>query len=471
MKKSKIMIATIPLGLFLIGCGGGGGGGTTGDGNNVPVADAGQDQRIKPTSLVSLNGSGSSDADGDTLTYNWSFVSLPAGSSANLSDPASQTPTFTADLNGTYVLSLSVNDGTLSSGTDTVKITAATYDFGPLNQAHIDLSTECNVSAGTTINGGNIINQTWNAAGSPYIVLGDITIPGGSTLTIEAGTTVCMASTDAMAAGLDDSKVEITNNGGGILDVNGSVLAPVTFRSMEVTTAQTWRGLISNSLSESDTSINHALIANASVGVAGHAWVKGSVFMHNGTGVHLDRNSIVDASVFLKNTYGVDVLDDITITNLLAYQNTCGIRIYPAYNYMVAHIDNCTIDNNTYGIADVATGNHLTFYINNSILTNNNYGIYSNNTFSSAYINYSDLWNNSTPYSGISPSLSDTIAINPLYIDTTFDYSLSSGSPAIDAGENVSISTDLIGTVRPQNGDGINGLEYDMGAYEMPGTL
>ena len=66
--------------------------------NNVaPVADAGPDQGGKaPGSLVTLNGSGSSDANGDPLTYSWS-LSKPTGSAAILANPTSVSPTFTVD--------------------------------------------------------------------------------------------------------------------------------------------------------------------------------------------------------------------------------------------------------------------------------------------------------------------------------------------------------------------------------------
>ena len=53
--------------------------------NNVaPVADAGPDQGGKaPGSPITLNGSGSSDANGDPLTYSWSLTT-PPGSAAVL---------------------------------------------------------------------------------------------------------------------------------------------------------------------------------------------------------------------------------------------------------------------------------------------------------------------------------------------------------------------------------------------------
>ena len=94
--------------------------------NSAPVANAGLDQTT-PLVLetVNLDGSGSSDVDGDLLTYIWSFTTVPGGSAAALSDPTAVNPSFVADVSGIYVVQLVVNDGTVDSAPDTVSITTA----------------------------------------------------------------------------------------------------------------------------------------------------------------------------------------------------------------------------------------------------------------------------------------------------------------------------------------------------------
>ena len=92
--------------------------------NNPPVANAGIDQSVTNETTVTLNGSASSDLDGDTLSYSWQFASRPTGSSASLLNAQSSTPEFVGDTQGAYTLSLTVNDGTVTSIADQVTITA-----------------------------------------------------------------------------------------------------------------------------------------------------------------------------------------------------------------------------------------------------------------------------------------------------------------------------------------------------------
>ncbi len=90
--------------------------------NQPPIANAGLDQNVNEGSLVTLNGSGSSDPDGNPLTFFWTQTAGPA---ATLSNSTSATPTFTApQVSATTVLTfqLVVSDGFLSSS-DTVNIT------------------------------------------------------------------------------------------------------------------------------------------------------------------------------------------------------------------------------------------------------------------------------------------------------------------------------------------------------------
>jgi hypothetical protein len=124
-------------------------------GNSPPVANAGVDRSVTVTSRVTLNGSGSSDVDGDALTFTWSFSSRPAGSAATLSNPAAVMPTFTADVPGDFVLQLIVNDGSVNSVPDTVTI--KTTNGAPVANAGPD----------QTVAVGSVVNLNGSASSDP----------------------------------------------------------------------------------------------------------------------------------------------------------------------------------------------------------------------------------------------------------------------------------------------------------------
>ena len=91
-------------------------------GNTPPVADAGPDQNVPVFSLITLNGSGSHDVDGDALTFQWTLDSRPQGSTATLLNSTFAQPTFIPDIPGTYVITVVVSDGKTSSIPDIVVI-------------------------------------------------------------------------------------------------------------------------------------------------------------------------------------------------------------------------------------------------------------------------------------------------------------------------------------------------------------
>src|SRR5271157_5032922 len=83
--------------------------------NSQPVANAGPAQNLQVPQTVQLDGTGSTDVDGNALTYSWTIISKPTGSAAALSSSTYPQPTFYADIVGTYVAQLIVNDGTVNS--------------------------------------------------------------------------------------------------------------------------------------------------------------------------------------------------------------------------------------------------------------------------------------------------------------------------------------------------------------------
>jgi len=99
--------------------------------NQKPVAVAGEDQTVTPPATVLLDGSGSTDPDNDTLTYQWRIVAQPAQSQASLSNDRAVDPSFIADQAGEYWLELIVNDSKQNSTADVVLISVIQLNQGP----------------------------------------------------------------------------------------------------------------------------------------------------------------------------------------------------------------------------------------------------------------------------------------------------------------------------------------------------
>lgn len=230
----------------------------TESGNVAPVADAGPDQTVAQGDLVELDASGSSDVNGDNLTYLWSLVSTPAGSSAMLSDPTAVMPNFTADLDGDYVVQLQVNDGQLDSTADTLTVKSSSGNMAPVADAGSDqtvmMGDSVSLDAGNSSDAdGDTLSYQWSLISRPagsmailsdpnaempdfvadvdgeyvaQLVVNDGTqnsAPTTVTITTEPGNTAPMADAGADQVVMVGDDVAL--NAAGSSDVNGDALS------------------------------------------------------------------------------------------------------------------------------------------------------------------------------------------------------------------------------------------------------
>ena len=108
--------------------------------NSIPVANAGPDQNVLAGDVVQLDGSGSSDADGDPLAFHWALRTTPPGSLAEINDVNAVMPSFVADLAGQYEAELTVSDAGSTSDPDTVTIITAPTNTLPVADAGPDIA-------------------------------------------------------------------------------------------------------------------------------------------------------------------------------------------------------------------------------------------------------------------------------------------------------------------------------------------
>jgi hypothetical protein len=145
--------------------------------NAAPVANAGANQNVVVGKSVTLDGTGSTDANKDMLNYSWVLVSKPSGSGANLSSTTDAKPNFVADKVGTYVISLIASDGKLSSALSVVSVnaeienSAPVANAGPNQTAHISLFTNYALinldgTASTDAN-GDTLTYKWSLTALP----------------------------------------------------------------------------------------------------------------------------------------------------------------------------------------------------------------------------------------------------------------------------------------------------------------
>lgn len=104
--------------------------------NIKPIADAGVNQTVQGESVVVLDGSGSDDPDGRSLSYSWRQTT---GTTMTLTKANTATPGFLAPSDGQVLtFELTVTDADGSTDTNTVTVTVLTVNHPPVPNAGPD---------------------------------------------------------------------------------------------------------------------------------------------------------------------------------------------------------------------------------------------------------------------------------------------------------------------------------------------
>ena len=187
-----------------------------------PVADAGDDVSAAEASLVTLDGSGSVDPEGDPLQFTWNQVAGPTVV-LDVSDPARPRLVTPEVGPGTTVLSfeLTVSDGTHTSDPDLVNVTVTNVNHPPVASA--SASAAVSETSPVTLDGSlsfdpdsDPLTYYWVQTAGPVVSLtgadtvrpsftAPLVSPAGDTLTFE------LTVSDGNASATDDVSVFVEN--------------------------------------------------------------------------------------------------------------------------------------------------------------------------------------------------------------------------------------------------------------------
>jgi len=180
MKFMKRALLSLVIASSLSACGGGSGNEKSSEqaevkANSLPVADAGSDLEGLVGSEVTLDGSASSDADGDALSYTWKLINGPY---TDIALTNSSTLSFTPKEAGQFEFSLTVSDGKETGSTDNVFVNVTAINSTPeasiLAEQSLQLGQQAFLSAtGSSDQDGDELSYKWQF----------LSVPSGSQIT------------------------------------------------------------------------------------------------------------------------------------------------------------------------------------------------------------------------------------------------------------------------------------------------
>lgn len=161
----------------------------------VSTGASGADATATTGADVALDASGSSDAEGDALTYAWTLVSKPAGSAFALGTANTAKLSIKPDVLGNYVFNLRVTDSKSAFAEKSVTVTAdntppnpvmvvnATYTAQPVTQPALSVSVGAGIvldATGSTDADGDAVTTTWELIEKPAGSVAALVVTGQS---------------------------------------------------------------------------------------------------------------------------------------------------------------------------------------------------------------------------------------------------------------------------------------------------
>lgn len=185
--------------------------------NIPPVADAGDNQTVGSGDEVTLDASGSFDADGEIVFYEWTQIS---GTTVSLSDSESPITTFTApETSGELIFQVTVYDGEFVSDTDETSVIVCGSGLSTIAEARALGLDQCVAVQGI------VVSPNFQSSNSEFAIQDDtgglILFAPGIMLDLAVGDEVyVMGVTDEYNGKFEvivESEDGVTNMGPGVL--------------------------------------------------------------------------------------------------------------------------------------------------------------------------------------------------------------------------------------------------------------
>jgi hypothetical protein len=295
----------------------------------------------------------------------------------------------------------------------------------------------------------------FTAAGSPWLVVGDLTVPAGVTLTVEPGAVVRFLPTDEMESGVQRTRVELVVE--GTLHAGGTPAALITWESGAPTPAAgQWYG-IRLAPGAADPIFRHARLRQAVNGLIVETDADLTLSdvrfdQLSGVGLHLaaDGTYVVRDAWFTRTTAAGLVVDDLN-TNDVADGNAPRVRVEnsvflgPGEGLSVlqnhadasAVLDHLTIRGCSVGLRLGRMTPLADLTVSNTIVAESaSWGVLRASGSQLPTLSHNDSWgnyDNGRNYYDLTPD-AGSLSVNPLFLDPAAgDLRLSERSPLCGA--------------------------------------